>query len=436
MVDSLPQFPPGFQFGVSTASYQIEGAAGEDGRGPSIWDTFSHTPGRTNDGDTGDVACDHYHRYPEDVALMAELGVDAYRFSVAWPRVQPDGSGAANPKGLDFYDRLVDALGERGIAALPTLFHWDLPQALEDRGGWLDRDTAARFGEYAALVADRLGDRVRRWITLNEPVAHMAQGYAFGTHAPGHSLLLGALPVAHHQLLGHGLAVRAVRAAVPGAEVMITNNLTPVIADDPAAGMAYDAFHNRLFTDPVLLGSYPSFLFALLGEVVRDGDLDVISAPLDALGVNYYNPTRIGAPAADSPLPFEMLPIPGVPVTAFGWPVVPSGLYDLLAGLRTTYGTALPPIYVTENGCSTADVLDDEFRISYLDQHLRAVHRALADGIDVRGYFVWSLLDNFEWAQGYSQRFGLVRVDFATQERTPRSSYRWLRSALAGRAPR
>jgi hypothetical protein len=253
MVDSLPQFPPGFQFGVSTASYQIEGAAGEDGRGPSIWDTFSHTPGRTNDGDTGDVACDHYHRYPEDVALMAELGVDAYRFSVAWPRVQPDGSGAANPKGLDFYDRLVDALGERGIAALPTLFHWDLPQALEDRGGWLDRDTAARFGEYAALVADRLGDRVRRWITLNEPVAHMAQGYAFGTHAPGHSLLLGALPVAHHQLLGHGLAVRAVRAAVPGAEVMITDNLTPVIADDPAAGMAYDAFHNRLFTDPIVL---------------------------------------------------------------------------------------------------------------------------------------------------------------------------------------
>ena len=260
----------------------------------------------------------------------------------------------------------------------------------------------------------------------------MAQGYAWGTHAPGRELLLGALPVAHHQLLGHGLAVRAVRAAGAG-EVMITNNLTPVIADDPAAGAAYDAFHNRLFTDPVLLGSYPGFLGAALGDAVRDGDLDVISAPLDAFGVNYYNPTRIGAPPDGSPLPFETLPIEGVPVTAFGWPVVPSGLHDLLTGLRETYGDRLPPIYITENGCSAPDVLDDQFRIDYLDSHLRAVHRAVADGVDVRGYFVWSLLDNFEWAEGYSQRFGLVRVDFATQERTPRSSYRWLRAALAGR---
>jgi beta-glucosidase len=434
MVDSLPPFPPGFQFGVSTASYQIEGAAGEDGRGRSIWDIFAHTPGRTRDGDTGDVACDHYHRYAEDVTLMSELGVDAYRFSVAWPRIQPDGSGPANPKGLDFYDRLVDALGERGIAALPTLFHWDLPQALEDRGGWLSRDTALRFGDYAALVADRLGDRVRRWITLNEPVVVMAQGYAFGDHAPGRALGLAALPVAHHQLLAHGLAVRALRDGNHG-EVMITNNLTPVIADDPAAGMAYDAFHNRLFTDPVLLGEYPSFLAEALGEVVRDGDLAIISAPLDALGVNYYNPTRVGAPAeADAPLPFEIRPIEGVPTTAFGWPVVPSGLHDLLTGLRATYGDRLPPIYITENGCSTGDVLDDTFRIDYLDAHLRAVHRAITDGVDVRAYFVWSLLDNFEWAEGYSQRFGLVRVDFGTQERTPRSSYHWLRDVLAGRS--
>jgi beta-glucosidase len=421
--------PPGFQFGVSTASYQIEGAAGEDGRGASIWDTFSHTPGRTKGGDTGDVACDHYHRYREDVALMAELGVDAYRFSVAWPRIQPDGSGPANPKGLDFYDRLVDALGERGIAALPTLFHWDLPQALEDRGGWLNRETALRFGDYAALVADRLGDRVRRWITLNEPVVHMAAGYAFGDHAPGRTLGLAALPVAHHQLLGHGLAARAL------TNVMITNNMTPVIAEDPAAAMAYDAFHNRLFTDPVLLGTYPAFLADALGDTVRDGDLDIISTPMDALGVNYYNPTRVGAPtAADAPLPFETLPIEGVPTTAFGWPVVPSGLYDLLTGLRDTYGDRLPPVYITENGCSTEDVLDDQFRIDYLDGHLRAVQRAIADGVDVRGYFVWSLLDNFEWAEGYSQRFGLVRVDFDTQERTPRSSYHWLRGLLAGRS--
>ncbi|HEY0532894.1 MAG TPA: GH1 family beta-glucosidase [Actinoplanes sp.] len=432
MVDSLPQFPPGFQFGVSTASYQIEGAAAEDGRGRSIWDTFSHTPGRTRDGDTGDVACDHYHRYAEDVTLMADLGVDAYRFSVAWPRIQPEGSGPANAQGLDFYDRLVDALGERGIAALPTLFHWDLPQALEDRGGWLSRETALRFGDYVALVADRLGDRVRRWITLNEPVVQMAQGYAFGDHAPGRELGLGALPVAHHQLLAHGLAVRALQG---GGEVMITNNMTPVIADDPAAGMAYDAFHNRLFTDPVLLGSYPAFLADALGDVVQDGDLDIISTPMDALGVNYYNPTRVGAPeAADAPLPFETRPIDGVPTTAFGWPVVPSGLYDLLTGLRETYGDRLPPVYITENGCSTGDVLDDRFRIDYLDGHLRAVHRAITDGVDVRGYFVWSLLDNFEWAEGYSQRFGLVRVDFETQQRTPRSSYRWLRDVLAGRS--
>jgi beta-glucosidase len=426
--------PPGFQFGVSTASYQIEGAAGEDGRGASIWDTFSHTPGRTRGGDTGDVACDHYHRYARDVALMSELGVDAYRFSVAWPRIQPEGSGPANVKGLDFYDRLVDALGERGIAALPTLFHWDLPQALEDGGGWLSRETALRFGDYVALVADRLGDRVRRWITLNEPVVHMAQGYAFGDHAPGRKLGLGALPVAHHQLLGHGLAVRTLRTA-GAAEVMITNNLTPVIAEDPAAGTAYDAFHNRLFTDPVLLGTYPDFLADALGDVVRDGDLDIISSPMDALGVNYYNPTRVGAPStAGALLPFETLPIDGVPTTAFGWPVVPSGLHDLLTGLRDTYGDRLPPVYITENGCSTEDVLDDQFRIDYLDGHLRAIHAAIADGVDVRGYFVWSLLDNFEWAEGYSQRFGLVRVDFGTQERTPRSSYRWLRGVLAGRS--
>src|SRR4051794_37982332 len=280
--EAATRFPNGFVWGTATSAYQIEGAVDEDGRGRSIWDTFAHTPGRTRDGDTGDVACDHYHRWPEDVALLADLGVDAYRFSIAWPRIQPDGSGPPNAKGLDFYDRLVDALGERGIAALPTLFHWDLPQALEDRGGWLDRDTAARFADYAGLVAERLGDRVRGWITLNEPVVHMAQGYAFGTHAPGRALLFGALPAAHHQLLGHGLAVRALRAA-GAAQVMITNNLTPVIADDEAAGAAYDGFHNRLFNDPVLRGSYPDFLAAGLAECVRDGDLAVIATPIDAL---------------------------------------------------------------------------------------------------------------------------------------------------------
>ena len=433
----LPEFPDGFVMGVSTAAYQIEGAVAEDGRGPSIWDTFSHTPGLTRDGDTGDVACDHYHRWPEDLALIGQLGVDAYRFSIAWPRVQPNGSGPPNGAGLDFYDRLVDALLARGVDALPTLFHWDLPQALEDRGGWLNRDTAERFAEYAGIVADRLGDRVARWITLNEPVVHMAQGYAFGTHAPGQTLMFAALPVAHHQLLGHGLAVRRLRAG-GASEVMITNNCTPVVpaGDDEAdhmAALVYDSFHNRLFNDPVLLGSYPEILADGLAEVVRDGDLEIIRTPLDALGINYYNPTRVGAPPAGAELPFDLRTIEDVPTTAFGWPVVPEGLHDLLTGLQDTYGTALPPIYVTENGCSTEDGIEDTFRIDYLDSHLRALHRAIAAGVDVRGYFVWSLLDNFEWAEGYSQRFGLVRVDYQTQQRTPKASFHWLREALAAR---
>jgi beta-glucosidase len=420
----VDQFPDGFLMGVSTAAYQIEGAVGEDGRVPSIWDTFAHTPGRIADGGTGDVACDSYHRWPEDVDLLAGLGVDAYRFSVAWPRAGR----------LDYYDRLVDALLARGIVPLPTLFHWDLPQTLEDDGGWLNRATAERFAEYAGRVADRLGDRVRRWITLNEPVVHMAAGYAWGTHAPGRTLELGALPVAHHQLLGHGLAVRQLRER-GATEVMITNNCTPVLAasddeGDQATAALYDSLHNRLFNEPVLLGSYPEFLADQLEPVIRDGDLAIIGTPLDALGINYYNPTRV---AASPDALFELRPIEGVPTTAFGWPVVPQGLHDLLLHLHRTYGESLPPVYVTENGCSTADGPDDQFRIDYLDGHLRAVHRAIADGVDVRGYFVWSLLDNFEWAEGYTQRFGLVRVDFDTLARTPRKSYHWLAAALAHR---
>ena len=441
-MNPLPSFPPDFLWGVSTAAYQIEGAASEDGRGRSIWDTFAHTPGRVRDGDTGDVACDHYHRWPQDVALLADLGVNAYRFSIAWPRVQPDGSGPVNAKGLDFYDRLVDELVARGIAAVPTLFHWDLPQALEDAGGWLHRDTSERFADYAAMVADRLSDRVGRWITLNEPIVHMAQGYAFGTHAPGRELMFGALPVAHHQLLGHGLAVRALRAH-GAAEVMITNNCTPVrpASDsdaDIAAAMLYDGFHNRLFLDPVLLGEYPPLVGPPVdAPYVRDGDREIIATPIDALGINYYNPTRVAAAPGDAPLPFDMVPIEGVPTTAFGWPVVPGGLRDLLVDLRDRYAAALPPIHITESGCSTSDEvtpdgrIHDSARIDYLDAHLRALHQAITEGVDVRGYFVWSLLDNFEWAEGYSQRFGLVRVDFDSQLRTPKDSFAWLRAALA-----
>ncbi|GAA1006052.1 beta-glucosidase [Acrocarpospora pleiomorpha] len=422
-----------FLWGTATAAYQIEGAVAEDGRGPSIWDTFAHEPGRVRDGHTGDVACDHYHRWAEDVELMAALGVNAYRFSVAWSRVLPYGRGVVNAKGLDFYDRLVDGLCAKGIAPALTLFHWDLPQALEDEGGWMNRDISGYFADYAAIVAERLGDRVKLWITLNEPFVHMVYGYAMGTHAPGKTLFLEALPVAHHQLLGHGLAVQALRAA--GAEqVLITNNCTPVWAasdapEDVAAADAYDVLHNRLFNDPVLTGTYPDMSPFAIDEVpgVRPGDLETIAQPLDGLGINYYNPTRLAAPSTDI-LPFEDAGITGYPTTAFGWPVVPDGLRELLVSLRTRYDT-LPPVYITENGCSH-DGLDDQFRVDYLDGHLKALRQAQAEGVDVRGYFAWSLLDNFEWADGYHQRFGLVHVDFDTQARTPKSSYHWFRSQI------
>ncbi|MFJ4677860.1 GH1 family beta-glucosidase [Kitasatospora sp. NPDC088783] len=432
--------PAGFRWGASTAAYQIEGAVDEDGRGPSVWDTFCERPGAIRDGDTGRAACDHYHRWPEDIALMRELGLDTYRFSLAWPRVQPTGRGPANPAGLDFYDRLVDGLLDAGITPLPTLFHWDLPQALEDAGGWLHRDTAHRFADYTALAADRLGDRVPACITLNEPFVHLVYGHALGIHAPGHALVLDALPAAHHQLLAHGLAAAELRTR--GLDVLIANNLTPVrpASSDPvdvAAADAYDALHNRLFTDPLLLGRYPDLTaYGLgpepdLGGAVRDGDLTLIAAPgLDGLGVNYYNPTRIAAPT-DPGLPFAEAPVEGVPRTHFGWPVVPEGLHELLLTLRDRYGAALPPITITENGCSTDATLDDTFRIDYLATHLDALARATADGIDVRGYCTWSLLDNFEWAEGYSQRFGLVHVDFTTQRRTPKASFAWYRDLIA-----
>ncbi|MFC6082083.1 GH1 family beta-glucosidase [Sphaerisporangium aureirubrum] len=432
-----------FLWGTATASYQIEGAVTAGGRGPSVWDTFAHEPGRVRDGHTGDVACDHYHRWQEDVELMDGLGVGSYRFSIAWPRIQPDGVGAPSQEGLDFYDRLVDGLCARGIVPAATLFHWDLPQALQDRGGWMARDTAARLADYAAIVAERLADRVPLWITLNEPFVHMALGHAFGAHAPGQALMLDALPVGHHQLLGHGLAAQALRAH--GAErVLITNNCTPVWAasesdQDVRAAEAYDTVHNRLFNDPVLLGKYPDLsAYGVTNlDVVQDGDLSIIAQPLDGLGVNYYNPTRVAAPAGPAELPFEDVGITGHPTTSFGWPVVPDGLRELLTSLRARYGDALPPVYVTENGCSQPDDLaadgtvDDQDRITYLDGHIGAVRAAMDQGVDVRGYYVWSLLDNFEWAEGYTQRFGLVHVDFATQERTPKASYHWLRDRLA-----
>jgi beta-glucosidase len=444
----MPRFPAGFGWGVATSAYQIEGAVREGGRGVSIWDTFCERPGAIRDGHTGEVATDSYHRWDQDVALLAGLGVTAYRFSIAWPRVQPDGRGSANGAGLDFYDRLTDALLASGITPVPTLYHWDLPQPVEDEGGWMTRQTAQRFADYAAMAAGRLADRISLWITLNEPFIVTAFGYALGIHAPGRALMLGALPTAHHQLLGHGLAAAALRAA--GARhVVITNNYSPVwpasqSGADLAAAHAYDILHNRMFTDPVLLGRYPDLTASGLagGDApgglgwVRDGDLAVISAPVDGLGVNYYMPTRVSA-LPGSPLPFQLEPIPGYPVTAFGWPVVPAGLTELLSLLAERYGTALPPLYITENGCSHDDqpaadgTVDDQFRIDYLDGHLRAVHAAITAGADVRGYFHWTLADNFEWSEGFHQRFGLVHVDHHTQARTPKTSYWWYRDLIA-----
>ncbi|MFE3264680.1 GH1 family beta-glucosidase [Streptomyces sp. NPDC059215] len=431
----LPQFPPGFLWGVSTSAHQIEGAVQE--RDPSVWDAFTAEPGRVKDGSTAAVACDHYHRYPEDVALLADLGVDAYRFSISWPRVN-------SPGGLDFYDRLVDALCAAGVRPVPTLFHWDLPLELD----WLDRDTAERFAEYAGVVAARLGDRVRKWITLNEPAEHTLLGHALGAHAPGRRLLFDALPVAHHQLLAHGLAVRALRAAGAG-DIGIANSHGPTWAASPSredveAADFYDVLLNRLFADPLLLGRYPEGVGELMpghpGDV--EADLKVIAEPLDWYGINYYQPTRVGAPQGTeiefggltlpAELPFSVRQLEGYPVTDFGWPVVPEALTELLVGFRERYSDRLPPVVITENGCSYEGI-DDQERIAFLDGHVRALHRASEQGVDVRGYFVWSLLDNFEWAEGYARRFGLVHVDYDTLRRTPKASYAWLRDALRAR---
>jgi beta-glucosidase len=431
--------PADFVFGTSTAAYQIEGAWTEDGRGLSIWDTFCAQAGRIVDSSSGAIACDHYHRFREDVALMARLGATGYRFSISWPRIQPDGSGVANEPGLAFYDRLVDELLAHDLAPMATLYHWDLPQPLEDAGGWMDRDTAQRFGEYAALVADRLGDRVAHWVPVNEPNVASLLGYALGMHAPGRELMFGALPAAHHLLLGHGLATRALRAA-GAASIGTANNHAPMWPasdsdEDKAAADLFDTVWNRIYADPILLGRYPDGFEELMavstGSTSGSGDLEVISQPLDFYGVNYYNPMCVAAPADPaSPMPFDQREVPGYPKTDFGWPVVPDGLREVLVLLHERY-PAMPPMMITENGCSYATgpdeqgVVDDQARIDYLDGHLRAVATAIEQGVDVRGYYCWSLLDNFEWTEGYTQRFGLVHVDYETQRRTPKRSFEW-----------
>ncbi|URN11288.1 GH1 family beta-glucosidase [Streptomyces radiopugnans] len=449
-------FPPGFLWGTATAAYQIEGAATEGGRTPSIWDTFSHTPGRTRNGDTGDVACDHYHRWREDLAIMADLGVGAYRFSVSWPRVQPGGSGPASREGLDFYSRLVDGLLEKGIRPVVTLYHWDLPQELEDAGGWPERATAERFAEYASLVAGALGDRVERWTTLNEPWCSAFLGYGSGVHAPGRTDQADALRAAHHLNLAHGLGTQALRAALPaGAQTSVTLNLHHVrpLTDGPAdldAARRIDGVANRVFTGPMLRGEYPDDVLRDTAHLtdwsfVEDGDLADIHQPLDFLGVNYYSPTLVSAASgpgthnADGHGASEHSPWPGgddvafhrTPgeTTAMGWTIDPSGMYDLLLRVRDDFPGM--PMVITENGAAFDDYVDpegrvlDPQRISYLHGHLAAVHRAIEAGADVRGYFLWSLLDNFEWGYGYSKRFGAVYVDYATGRRIPKESARW-----------
>ena len=432
--------PAGFRFGAATASYQIEGAAREDGRGESIWDRFSHKPGAVVNGDTGDVACDHYHRWSEDLDLMVSLGLESYRFSIAWPRVQPDGRGPLSPRGVAFYRRLVEGLLERGIEPVATLYHWDLPQARQEAGGWAVRDTASRFAEYAALMAAELGDVVQGWITHNEPWVVAILGHAVGRKAPGVRDWPTALTVAHHLLLSHGLAVDALRPT--GAPIGITLNLNPMrpLSDaDGAAAARMDSHQNRWFLDPVLRGSYPTQLLEHYERVfgplpsLNPEDMDVISRPIDFLGVNYYNPTFVRE-SAEPPLQAESV-TPRGPVTAMGWPVDATGLHDLLLRLRADYGDL--EIWITENGAAFDDeklvdgVVEDPSRVAYISDHLGALRRAVADGVDVRRYHAWSLLDNFEWEHGYDKRFGIVRVDYATQQRIPKRSALWYRDHIA-----
>jgi beta-glucosidase len=434
-------FPPEFVWGAATAAYQIEGAVAEDGRAPSIWDTFCSTPGKVHNGDTGEVACDFYHRHRGDVALMRELGLAAFRFSIAWPRVIPEGRGRVNQAGLDFYDRLVDELLEAGIRPFPTLYHWDLPQVLEDRGGWPARETATAFAEYVAVVADRLGDRVTDWTTHNEPFCSSWLGYSVGRHAPGRSDPALGLAAAHHVLLSHGYAVRVLRKLCPQAQVGIVLDSWPIhaVTDDPrdvhAAGVA-DALRNRLFFDPVLRGEYPAEVFERFDvepTFVLDADLGAISEPIDFVGINNYSRSVVAAdPETGEPVEVAQ---PDAPRTGIGWEVYPDGIGEVLTRLHRDYD--VQSLYVTENGAAYPDSrshdgeVRDVERIDYLERYVGSVARALESGVPVRGYFVWSLLDNFEWAHGYSQRFGIVYVDYPTLERVPKSSYRWYRDLIA-----
>jgi beta-glucosidase len=438
MTLDLSRFPADFCWGAATSSYQIEGAVAEDGRTPSIWDTFAATPGRVAHGEDGSVAIDHYHRWRDDLDLMVELGLNAYRFSVAWPRVQPDGVGTGNAPGIAFYDRLVDGLLERGITPWATLYHWDLPEALEQAGGWPSRDTAQHFADYTSIIAEAVGDRVKHWITLNEPWCAAFLGYASGIHAPGRADGADAVAASHHLLLGHGLAVQRLREIVSDAQVGVTVNLYPVTPMDDSgrhddAVRRIDGLMNRWFLDPLLTGGYPKDVLADLAPVtdaafILDGDTETIHQPLDFLGVNYYTRHVVGAGLwpGSSEVRFQLEN--GLPRTATGWDVDPAGLVDILTQVQRDYPSI--PVYLTENGAAFDDeVVDgtvrDADRIDYIRSHLASLATMREQGMDIRGYFAWSLMDNFEWAEGYDKRFGIVHVDYETQVRTPKDSARW-----------
>jgi beta-glucosidase len=435
-------FPADFVWGASTSSYQIEGAVEEDGRGKSIWDTFSHTPGLVKNDDTGDVACDHYHRWVEDVEWLARGGFNAYRFSVAWPRILPAGAGVIEHRGLDFYDRLVDGLITRGVTPWLCLYHWDLPQALQDQGGWLKRDIADKFADYARIVARRLGDRVKHWAMFNEPNIHALFGYGMGGHAPGLKGLPNFLAASHHQNLAQGRALQALRAERADLRLGTVINISPVRPssdrkEDHRAAERFDAFWNGAFLDPLFKGSYPAAIAADMAPLVVGDDLKAIQQPIDFFGLNYYAPAWVAnAPQSLFGAWFGAVPA-GMRFTAIGWPIDAGGLNDVLNRFRDQYGN--PEIYVTENGACYDDkmagngTVQDDDRTAYLRDHIAAARRALADGVKLKGYFAWSLLDNFEWSEGYSRRFGIIHVDFASQKRTPKASFGFLSDTIKRR---
>ncbi len=436
-----PVLPPGFVFGVAGSALTSEGALGTDGRGSSIWESFAAVPGAVVDGTDGSRGAGHYDRVAEDVALLGRLGVDSYKFSVAWPRVVPNGRGPVNAAGLDFYDRLVDSLLEAGIAPMATLYHHDLPQALEDDGGWLNPATVEAFAEYAAVVGERLHDRVAHWVPIHEPNVAAVVGYAEGRYAPGRTLGFDALWAAHHLLLGHGRGVIALRGA-GASSVGCANNHAPMWpasedAADVGATKLLDSLWNGLFLEPMLLGRYPVDLAPLMTDLVAPGDLSTIRQPLDFYGVNYYNPMRVAATDEDAPVPFRLVDLLGYPLTDLGRPVVPDALREWLIVFRSRFRAALPPLVVTESGCAFrtepgADgVVDDTARIDYHRAHVNAVAEAVRRGVDVRGYYAWTLLDGFEWEHGHTQQFGLVHVDPETLERTPKASFEWYARLIA-----